>query len=196
MPDIYDDLDRKLAEASRPPDAPEGAEETQEGGGWRVKSLDDASWASRKVAEAHRCIADIEAWAQRERERIEAIVARETATHERTIYFFTGHLAAWMREELKSGRQSRKSIELAGGVFKLTKRQPKIELNEQVFMAWAKASAPNLVRTQVKESPNLSAIREFCQLAEEGRLVVDGEIVEGATWEPQEDAPSFKPAEK
>lgn len=196
MPDIYDDLDRKLAEASRPPDAPEEAEETQEGGGWRVKSLDDASWASRKIAEASRCLADIEAWAQRERERIDSVVARESASHERTIHFFTGHLAAWMREEIETGRQTKKSIALAGGVLKLTKRQPKIEVNGDVFLPWAEKSAPNLVRTEIKKSVNLSALREFCQYAEEGRLVVDGEIVEGATWEPQEDSPSFKVAEK
>jgi len=61
------------------------------------------------------------------------------------------------------------------------------------FLAWAEVHRPDLVR--VKSEPDKALLRKRAELAEDGVVVIDGEIVPGATWEAQEDSATFSVAE-
>src|SRR5690606_20923446 len=96
--------------------------------------------------------------------------------------------------EVEAGRKT-KSLTLPGGTIKLTARQPRVDVDDDAFLAWAKeAGRADLVR--VKESVDKAALKKAAQLAEDGLVVIDGEIVPGASWEPQGESVSFAVAEE
>jgi len=99
----------------------------------------------------------------------------------------------FLRSEIAAGRKT-KSLELPGGTIKLTARQPKVDIEDEAFLEWAKKSGrTDLVR--VKESPDKAAFKKAAQLAEDGVIVIDGEVIPGAKWEAQDDSASFSVSE-
>jgi len=184
MTDVLDHLEAQL----RPTDAPDQPTE-----GWSITGLETAAWASRKAAAARRKQAEVKAWGEREKARIDEIVAAEAKRHEDDAAFFEYHLGAYLRAEVEAGRKT-KSLTLPGGTIKLTARQPRVDVEEDAFLAWAKESnRADLVR--VKESVDRAALKKAAQLAEDGVVVIDGEVVPGASWEEQGDSVSFAVAE-
>jgi len=181
------DLTETLTAQLRPVDAPDQPTE-----GWSITGLETAAWASRKAAAAHREIARWKAWAEGEKARIDAIVAAEAKRAEDDASFFEHHLAAYLRAEIEAGRKT-KSMELPGGTIKLTARQPRLDVDADAFLAWAVTSRPEFVR--VKQEVDKTALKRAATLADDGVVVVDGEIVPGATWEPQDDSASFTAAD-
>ena len=180
MTDTLDHLEAQL----RPDDVPDQPTE-----GWSITGLETAAWASRKAAAAHREIQRWKTWAEGEKARIDAIVAAGTQRCEEDAAFFEGHLAVYLQAEIAAGRKT-KSMALPGGTIKLTARQPKVDLDDDAFLAWAKETGrAELVR--VKESIDKSALKKAAELAEDGVVVIDGEIVPGASWEAQSDSVSF-----
>ena len=185
MTEALDHLEAQL----RPDDAPDQPTE-----GWSITGLDTAAWASRKAAAAHREIARWKTWAEAEKARIDAIVAAETKRAQDDAAFFEHHLAVFLKGEIEAGRKA-KSLALPGGTIKLTARQPKVDLDDDAFLAWAKETGRvDLVR--VKESIDKSALKKAAELAEDGVVVIDGEIVPGASWEAQEDSATFTVSEE
>src|SRR5690606_2666347 len=130
MTDVLDHLEAQL----RPDDAPDQPAE-----GWSITGLETAAWASRKVAAARRKIAEVQALAAAERAKIDAFVAAETKRHEDDAAFFEYHLGVYLLEEIAAGRKT-KSLALPGGTIKLTARQPKVDVDDDAFLAWAKES--------------------------------------------------------
>lgn len=180
MTEALDHLEAQL----RPDEAPDQPTE-----GWSITGLETAAWASRKAAAAHREINRWKTWAEAEKARIDAIVAAECKRFEEDAAFFEHHLAVFLKAEIEAGRKT-KSLTLPGGTIKLTARQPKVEWDEAQVLAWVKeADRPDLVR--VKESLDKTALKKAAVLAEDGVVVIDGEIVPGAAWEAQEDSASF-----
>lgn len=179
------DLTERLTDALRPVDAP-----TQPVEGWVITNLELAAWASRKAAEARGNIARVAAWGQREIARIQDIVLAETMRFEYDANFFEGHLADYLAREIAAGRKT-KSLELPGGTIKLTARQPKIDVDAEAFLPWAAQSRPDLVRTKVEVDK--ATLKKVATLADDGVVVIDGEIVPGATWEAQGDSATFTP---
>jgi len=179
MTDLTEHLEAQL----RPDAAPDQPTE-----GWSITGLETAAWASRKAAAARRKQAEVKAWGEAEKARIDAIVAAETKRFEEWAAFFEAHLADFLKREIAAGRKT-KSIELPGGTIKLTARQPRLDVDADQFVAWAVASRPDLVRT--KQEPDKAALKKAAQLAEDGVVVIDGEIIPGATWEAQDDSVSF-----
>jgi len=183
MTDLTEHLEAQL----RPDDAPDQPTE-----GWSITGLETAAWASRKAAAARRKQADIRAWATAEKARIDAIVAAETKRFEEWAAFFEAHLADFLKREIAAGRKT-KSLELPGGTIKLTARPARLDVEATAFLAWAEVHRPDLVR--VKSEPDKALLRKRAELAEDGVVVIDGEIVPGATWEAQDDNATFAVAE-
>lgn len=180
MTDTLDHLEAQL----RPTDAPDQPTE-----GWSITGLETAAWASRKAAAARREIQRWEAWAEAEKARIDAIVAAECKRFEEDAAFFEHHLAVFLKAEIEAGRKA-KSLTLPGGTISLRARQPKVTTVDDELLAWAKETGrTDLVR--VKESLDKTALKKAAVLAEDGVVVIDGEIVPGASWEAQEDSASF-----
>lgn len=182
MTDTVDRLEAQL----RPADAPDQPTE-----GWSITGLETAAWASRKAAAAHREIARWKTWAEGEKARIDAIVAAETKRAEDDASFFEHHLAAFLRGEIEAGRKT-KSLTLPGGTISLRALQPKVTTVDDELIAWAKSSGrDDLVRVTTKEALDKKALTKAAELAEDGVVVIDGEIVPGASWEAQSDSVSF-----
>lgn len=181
------DAIERLEALLRPDDAPDQPTE-----GWSITGLETAAWASRKAAAARRKQAEVKAWATAEKARIDAVAASEAARFERDAEFFEGHLAVFLRSEIAAGRKT-KSLELPGGTIKLTARQPRLDVDAEQFVAWAVFGRSDLLR--VRREPDKAALKKAAELAEGGVVVIDGEIVPGATWEAQEDSASFAVAD-
>jgi len=134
-------------------DVPDSHDET-----WRIVDDDGAAWASRKLQAAHREVAKVDAWAEREKARIDRVAAEERRSHERDIDFFQTHLALWLRDLIADGR-TKKSLSLPGGKIALRARQPKLNIeNEEHLLDFLRGHHPDLVK--VKESVNLSALKK------------------------------------
>ena len=183
MTDLTEHLEAQL----RPDDAPDQPTE-----GWSITGLETAAWASRKAAAAQRKMAEVKAWGEAEKARIDAIVAAEVMRHDREADFFQQHLVVYLQAEIAAGRKT-KSLELPGGTIKLTARPARLDVEATAFLAWAEVHRPDLVR--VKSEPDKALLRKRAELAEDGVVVIDGEIVPGATWEAQEDSASFAVAD-
>lgn len=182
MSDLHENLTAQL----RPDDAPDHPTE-----GWSITGLETAAWASRKAAAARQQQERVKVWADAEKARVDAIAASEAARFERDAAFFETHLAAFLRSEIAAGRKT-KSLELPGGTIKVTARQPKLDVEPEAFLAWAVASRPEFVR--IKHEVDKAALKRLATLADDGLVLVDGEIVPGASWEAQEDSATFVPA--
>ena len=162
---------------------------------WSIQTDDTAAWASRKLKAAHDELSKIDAWAEREKTRIDAVAAEERRAHDRDADFFQAHLAVWLRDLIREGR-AKKSLSLPGGKIALRSRGPKIEVeDEATFVAWLHSSGhESLVR--VRESVDRAALNKA--VSTEGTrvyLVESGEVLDGVHADPQEDSVSFSPAE-
>ena len=185
MTDTLDHLEAQL----RPTDAPDQPTE-----GWSITGLETADWASEKAAAARREIARYKAWGEAKKARIDAIVAAETKRFEEDAAFFEGHLAVYLQSEIAAGRKT-KSLTLSGGTIKLTARPARVDWNEEEVLLWARVNdRTDLFR--VKESLDKNALKKAATLAEDGVVVIDGEIVPRASWEAQEDSASFSVKEE
>lgn len=163
---------------------------------WRITGLETAAWASRKAAAARRKQAEVTAWAEGEKDRIDAVARREAQRFEDDATFFEHHLADYLRREIADGRKT-KSLELPGGTIKLTARPARLDVDDAAFIEWAKAAGRvDLVRVKTTESLDKTALKKAATLAENGVVVIDGEVIPGARWEAQEDSVSFSVAEE
>ena len=179
-----DDLDRALQSTYPTGDTDDEA--------WTIQCDDDAAWASRKIKSAMDELRQIEQWADRERDRINAVVARESVRSKRTIEFMSGHLRVWLATLLREGRRT-KSLDLPGGRFSIRTVPARLQVNdEQRLLDWAKVHAPELVQT--KETVDRQAMKG--RLFTEGTTVVDsvtGEVLDFAHVEPSRESHSFRP---
>jgi len=161
---------------------------------WSIQTDDTAAWASRKLKAAHDELSKIDAWAEREKTRIDAVAAEERRAHDRDADFFQAHLAVWLRDLIREGR-AKKSLSLPGGKIALRSRGPKIEITDEgVALSWLREHRPDLVR--VKESLDRAGLKKVTIMDGQKVVLVDtGEVLEFAYAEPQEDSVSFAPAE-
>ena len=183
------DLIESLEGALRPLGAPDGPD-TPETESWSITGLETAAWASRKAAAARRKIAEVNAWRDAQKARVDAVADQEIKRFEDDAAFFEGHLAVYLQAEIAAGRKT-KSLELSGGTVKLTARQPKVEWDEFQAVIWAKEAGRAEEFVRVRESLDKNALKKAAVLAEDGVVVIGGEIVPGASWEAQEDSATF-----
>lgn len=185
---MTDTLER-LSGSLRPADAPDSPTD-----GWRVDGMETATWASRKAAEKQAGIDTVNAWRDREIERINQAADAETKTLERDLDFFRGTLGAWLQSEIMNGRK-KKSIELPGGTIAIRARQPTLELDEEKAMVWAQTWHPDLIR--VKASLDRNAVKKAVEFADGGELIdrETGEVLEIGSWRDEPESVSFTPVD-
>lgn len=186
--ELEEELDAAYAQVGLPrPDDPDAEP-------WRVDSLDRAAWASRKLHAAYARVAKVDAWHKAEQERLAGVAQRMKANSLATIEFLEGQLGAYLLAEIEAGELGgRKSLALPGGTIKAqsAKRLPTIT-NAEAFLAWAKkAGRTDLIRT--KDEVDKAALNAAVTITDEGDVLIDGEIVEGAAYEPQPAKISFAP---
>ena len=140
---------------------------------------DEADRRLRRLAKVRAEMAQIGEHAQAQIERI-------NEWHERRVEVLAKR-AAWLEEGLEMWHRavlaedpSRKSISLPCGTLKSRAQQPAWEFDEEVFCAWAKENAPDLVR--VRLSIDRSAAKQEIVVLDDGRYITGtGEVVPGVT---------------
>lgn len=186
MLDTIKRLNEQLIPENALPDDNATEEQKQE---FIIDTTDKANWASLRLKEQAEQIEAIEAWRERRIARINEIADKEINRIEPRMNFLTWKLREYLHTLFNAGRKT-KTLDLEGGTFRLTKRQPIITYDDNI-LEWAQENAQQFIKN--KPTLDRTAFRKSLQLAEGGALVTeDGEIVPG-TWEHQPDAATFKP---
>lgn len=182
MPDLEERLNAHL-------DLEEPPQETE---GWSITTQDEAAWASRKARDAHREVQAIDAWEEREIERVRAAAESERKRPRQTAEFMESALSDYLVRLAREGR-AKKSIALPGGTIQLRKRQPNLTYDEGQLLAWLRENG-HTEFVKVKESVSKGDLKKALT-KDEGRVVMTstGEVVPGVDLTEQPDSASFKP---
>lgn len=159
---------------------------------FRIQDDNAANWAMRKLRQAERRKADNARMANDEIQRINEWLQRANQPYDRDVAYFTGLLTEYARDCRLNPEDGRKTIALPAGVVSSRNNQPKWSVDPEVFLPWAHANAPDLIR--VKEEPDLSAIKSrFKNLADGTTITDDGEVVVGVVVSESETSYTVKP---
>lgn len=189
---MSDTLERLTAELIPEGALPADDASEEEKQAFAINDAKLANWASLRLQAQAKETADIETWRQERIARINEIADKEINRIEPRMNYLQWKLREYLQTLLKAGRKT-KTLDLEGGTFSMTKRQPLITYSDEIIK-WAEENAPQFV----KRDPKLdaSALKKYVKLAEDGALITpDGEIVPGH-WENQPDSMNFKPLQK
>lgn len=161
----------------------------QEQEGFKIDSLDLANWAFKKISILQREIEEKEAYAEREKERIDKWLAKETQAEKDSIAFFETHLVSYY-QQLRAADPKAKLSTPAGKVSS-RKRQPKWEIKDDAAIEYLQTAAPDKIETQYKY--NKTEFKKMIKLLENGddikAIDENGEILDFVKVTPQE--PSY-----
>lgn len=144
-----------------------------------------AAWAMRKLREHRMAVAEIDAIAAAEHERIDQWRNQAVARHANDIDYFEALLTGYAAHERAAN--DRKSIDLPYGKVLTRATPPKFLLDEEALLPWARENRPDWVK--VVESVALSAMKADVTVEETTSLglvamTTEGEIVPGVAVEP------------
>lgn len=144
---------------------------------FKIKSIDEANWAFRKLAALKAKEDEVRRLAAAERERIDRYEASEMAAIDRDREFFESLLAEYAMEQRKTDPKFR--VKTPYGMVGFRKQQPEWKyVDDQVIEALESNGLDELIR--VKKEPNKSEIKKRLQVVD-GRVVdpESGAVIEG-----------------
>jgi hypothetical protein len=113
--------------------------------GFRITSIDMASWAARKVVAARKRMATRRALADEYKARIERWVEKANAEDQNSSEFLTSTLRPFAEAEIATQRRSR-TLQLPGAMVSLRKKPDRVEiLNEVELMAYCEKYYPEAI---------------------------------------------------
>lgn len=157
-------------------DINEVIEKTEEKERFKIKDLDQANWALRKLAALKKQEEEINELAQKEIDRIKVWQEKELAGIERSKQFFESLLAEYLMNERQNNPKFK--ISTPYGKVSTRKQQPKWEYDEEkAIKSLKEAGHVDLIR--IKEYLDKTAIKKAVTVV--GGQVVDenGVIIEG-----------------
>ncbi|MDQ3107839.1 MAG: host-nuclease inhibitor Gam family protein [Actinomycetota bacterium] len=152
------------------------------------ETLEQADWHIRKLARLRRHMAENEAIAHAEIQRIRMWLEEENAKLQRQAAFYEQNLAQFHRALLETDPK-RKTVSLPAGALRARKHPDRVEiLDADMFITWADAAGRSeFVRTKVE--PVKSEIKRLLSTTdielEHGLVLSDpttGEAVPGVVW--------------
>lgn len=141
-----------------------------------------ADWALRRLGSIRKQIAEAEALAEAERERVQSWLDHVRHSFEADITYFEGQLRQYGEIQREAGR---KTVDLPHGKIKTRQVSAKFEVvDKDSFLAWARDNAPDLIK--VTEAPSLSAMNSTLAKAQgaDAAVTPDGEVVPGVSVTP------------
>ncbi len=176
MSAMEDSLRQHLAQFDPTPTdddiAAEGFDGGERIGGWRVTDAGSADWALRRIADAEKAQRAAIALAEQQIAQVNAWLEGETAKTQRTIDFFTGHLADYHRDLLAADPKA-KTISLPHGKLVSRVTPDRVEVDEAEV-----AALPDGMK-RVKVEPDKKAILAHVKATGElpvGVTLIPGEI--------------------
>jgi hypothetical protein len=146
-----------------------------------------AGWAMRKLRSLRIKQKANEEIAQAEIARVTAWLETVNKTIENDAEYFVSHLTGYGHRVRLNPDDPRKSVTLPHGKISTRQSSRKWAVDSELFLAWARSSAPDLIR--VKEEPALTKIKEaYADLVVDDAATLkvitkDGELVPGLTIE-------------
>jgi phage host-nuclease inhibitor protein Gam len=163
----------------------------QEYKGFRIDSLESANWAFRKLQAMHQQKAEFVTLANKEHARIQNWVDNEFGKLDNQVEFFNGLLTEYALEQRHSDPKWKCSTPF--GKVSFRKQQPKWNVEDEILLHNLKASGlNNLIR--IKEEINKAELKKVAAVIR-GKVLIDGEILEGVTVEEQPEAIKIEVAE-
>jgi hypothetical protein len=164
----------------------------EQAGRFTLTTSDQAAWAMRKLRRARQNIAERQAEAQEQQDRIAQWLMDATASPRHDVEFFEALLVEWMARRFEQDPKA-KTVTLPDGKASVRKVPARVEVDDEVIFAqWAwEANAAELV----KVTANKDAIKKLPN--KDGQVVVDGEILPcvRVTAEPRPGEPAVQDAE-
>lgn len=147
----------------------EFCEENQESR-FKIRDLDSANWALRKIAAYKKKQAEIKELAESERFRIDSWEKSENESIERGISYFEGLLTEYLMEQRK--KDPKFKISTPYGKVNTRKQQPKWEYDEKTVIEYLKSVGMNeLIR--IKEELNKVDLKKAVTI-EDGKAILQG----------------------
>lgn len=147
---------------------------------WRIDGDNTAAWAMRKAAALQARIDANTAIAEAEYERVQAWLAEVNRPIEHDLAFFTGHLENYARVQ-RLADPERKTFRYPHGCVVSRKPPPTVEVDEDVFVPWARGHAPELLKVDEVVKVKLATLKAL-QATDDGTVVTaDGEPLPGVT---------------
>jgi phage host-nuclease inhibitor protein Gam len=146
---------------------------------FRIDGPNTASWALRKLAQARKRAAEVDALAAEEVRRINEWNDEAIKPHNRDIEYFESLLRAWHDEQLAEDPKL-KTVSLPGGKLQARQNPDHVEIEDaETFIQWALNNHSSWVR--VKYEPEKGAIKKAG-----GVVPGTGEIAPGVSVVPGE----------
>lgn len=174
MSDLYPELDDQLADVGDP-DSPEAER-------FVIDSIDKANWAVRRIAAQAAKVADAEAFAQRERDRLTIWLDGERTTAMQSMDFLAGLLRRYHEDRLEADPKA-KTIHLPAGDLVARKAPDVWQVDDEEFLVtWAEqAGWADVIRRRDPEVDR-NALKRTFHVAPDGAVIApDGEVVPGVT---------------
>lgn len=171
-PDLYPELDELLAEAGDPDTAADR---------FVIDSPDAANWALRRLAVHAAKLADAEAFAQRERDRLDLWLAGERHQAEQSSSFLAGLLRRYHEDRLAEDPKA-KTIRLPAGELTARKVPAHWDVDDEMVIEWAQGNGWGEVVRQRDPEVDRPALKRTFHVTQSGTVVApDGEVVPGIT---------------
>ena len=167
----------------------ENNQETKER--FKIKNLNSANWAFRKLKAIDEREKEIEQLAENEIERINNWKIEELKSTEGSKNFFEALLMEYYVEEKKLDGKFK--VKTPYGQITSRKQQPKWIYDDKAILEWLKENNKELIR--VKEEVNKVELKKTYQLLDNNVVTEDGEIVEGIIIEERADSINIKVVE-
>ena len=155
---------------------------------WSVKSLSDADWCVRKIAQSQRKIKDAEDFVKEEKARLDEFLAKVKAEQGGRIERFTMLLKPYAMEQIAGTKK--RSCSVSHGDLCFRAQAPQYQYDSEELLAFCRESAPEFIKTE--EKVDWANMKKALILTDGGQLVTaDGELVP-CTVEQREDIFSVK----
>ena len=157
----------------------EMVDETAPKGPFEVTDLGSAGWVMRRLLVIRRKVKDIEDTAERDKRLVTEWCEAEVAKLTHKAAHFEGLLADYHQRVLAEDERA-KTITLPHGKLTFRAQPPEFTRNDDELLAWARASAPELVATT--ERADWAAIKERARVHGDHLIDPDsGEVIPGVT---------------
>lgn len=157
-----------------------------------VDDLAKAEWAMKKIATLQKDVEEKQQQAKRMKEEyassVDAWLTSECESAQSDIEFFRSLLEPFIKAEIEKSNGKKKSINLPSGSCGYRKQSAVYRMGGEVVDAknetlkeWLRKNNADYVKTA--ETVDWGEFKKHLVAMEDGRVVVDGEIIEGLTAE-------------
>jgi len=155
---------------------------------FKITSRDQANYFVRKIMDLKAQETEVVNSAKDEIERLTSIIKiweeKELDTIHKAMEYFNGLLREFAESELDGTKK--RSIKLPFGTLQFRSQQPKFVYDDDSLKAYLQSHAEDLVEEKVEYKVNKTELKKRATVVD-GKLMLDGEVVEGVYIETLDD---------